>query len=190
MEAEFQLESPAHILSKSWFEGQINGLSVRLIASRWHFDRPSFLGSKPVFRICSFFLSGALDGCPSPLSQTSLDEEPKLNLAASASTISFKTVVNDFIVAKKIKSLYRSLASNFTGAPPWRLNPNWKPLAMNNNLGTRVSSLDPESAKRVSPQMKEVIQSVESTKAAAKDQGKLFGKCLQISHFGQFCRIK
>lgn len=61
---------------------------------------------------------------------------------------------------------------------------------MSNNLGTPLSSLESESAKRVSPQMKEVIQSLETTKATAKDQGKLFGKCLQLSQFVQFCRIK
>lgn len=80
--------------------------------------------------------------------------------------------------------------NNFTTAPPWRLSPNWKTLPMNNNLGTRLSLLESESAKRVSPHMKEVIQSAESTKETAKDQGKLLRECLHISLFVQFCRVK
>lgn len=114
-----------------------------------------------------------------------------MNLAASASTVSpFKTLVNDLTVAKKMKSLYCSLGGHFTTAPPCWLNPNWKTLPTNNNLGTRLPSLEWESATRVRPQMKEVIQSVGSTKATAKDQAKLFGQCLQIPQFGPFCRIK
>lgn len=91
-----------------------------LIVSTWWFDQ--LLQYVRHFQDLLISLNGSLDECSPPRSQISLDDRPNLNLAAASapapSLLSCKMVVFNFLVAKKVKSLYRSLASNFTTAQP------------------------------------------------------------------------
>lgn len=98
-------------------KGEQNRVSLGLIVPRRRLNPSLFPGSNAVPRICSFPSMDPRMNVSPPLTRTSLHGGPN-----SKSGRHLKTVVVEFIVAKKIKSLYRSLASN------------WKKLTMNNNL--------------------------------------------------------